>query len=210
MNVKESQKVEEPQKGKKPNRCTDSNKPTNPPKPTEVAKQKKGKEPKAQQLNSQVAHKWTIIPQDQQLPALTALVSYCHSSTILTANGYPSDTGHVDLVGDGATPILLGSPAYDPKNARLSAVALDCEMVGVGDKSISEIARISAIDYLTGEIFINTLVQPTQPVKDWRTKYSGITEEAMTEAIAQGKILSGWPEALHLVATQPAVMIHLG
>ncbi|KAF2818302.1 Exonuclease, partial [Ophiobolus disseminans] len=75
------------------------------------------------------------------------------------------------------------------------AVALDCEMVGVGEKSISGIARISAIDYLTGEILIDTLVQPTQLVKDWRTKYSGITEEAMTEAIAQGNILSGWPEA---------------
>jgi hypothetical protein len=96
-------------------------------------------------------------------------VSCCHSSTILTANGYPSDTGHDDLVGDGATPIILGGPAYDPKNAKLSSVALDCEMVGVSEKNISEIARISAIDYLTGEILIDTLVQPTQPVKDWRT-----------------------------------------
>ncbi|CAN9093009.1 unnamed protein product [Alternaria alternata] len=68
-------------------------------------------------------------------------------------------------------------------------------MVGAGDKNESEIARISAIDYLTGEILIDTLVQPTQFVKDWRTKFSGITKEAMSTAISLGKALQGWPEA---------------
>jgi DNA polymerase III epsilon subunit-like protein len=184
--TKESKNVKALKKGEESKRGRES---------MNVKESQKGKESKTQPLNTQVVHKWTIIPQDQQLPALIALMSCCHSSTILTANGYPSDTGHVDPVGEGAKSILLGGPAYDPKNAKLSAVALDCEMVGVGEKSISEIARISAIDYLTGEILIDSLVQPTQPVKDWRTKYSGITEDAMTEAIAQRKILSGWPEA---------------
>jgi DNA polymerase III epsilon subunit-like protein len=67
-------------------------------------------------------------------------------------------------------------------------------MVGVG-KGGSELARISAIDYLTGEVFIDTLVQPTRPVADWRTKYSGITKNAMTAAVDEKRVLKGWPEA---------------
>ena len=79
--------------------------------------------------------------------------------------------------------------------SKRSAVALDCEMVGIGNKNESEVARISAIDYLTGEILIDALIQPTKPVTDWRTEYSGITEEALVSAVAQGKTLMGWPEA---------------
>jgi DNA polymerase III epsilon subunit-like protein len=196
--VKESQKVEQPQKGKKPKKYTDSKKAETPleaRKLHEIAEPSKVPEPKAEIIETQVINKWTNIPQGQQLAALTNLTSCCHSRTILAANKYPSDTTQVNFTGDGVTPVLLGSPTYDAQNAKRSAVALDCEMVCVGESRVSEVARISAIDYLTGEVLIDTFVQPTQPVKDWGTRWSGITEEAMNEAIAQGKALNGWPEA---------------
>jgi len=68
-------------------------------------------------------------------------------------------------------------------------------MVGINPNNTSSLARISVIDYLTNEILIDTLVEPTQPVTDWRTKYSGITRQAMATAVLQGKVLRGSAEA---------------
>ncbi|KAI4710878.1 hypothetical protein J4E89_004468 [Alternaria sp. Ai002NY15] len=68
-------------------------------------------------------------------------------------------------------------------------------MVGIGPNNVSSLARLSVIDYLTNEILIDTLVQPTESVTDWRTKYSGITRGAMATAVSQGKVLKGLSEA---------------
>jgi DNA polymerase III epsilon subunit-like protein len=145
-----------------------------------------GKEPTEQALNTQSTHKWTAIPKDQQSVALTALLSRCHSHAILAANKF---------IQKDAMTIPLQTPTYDPMINKRSAVALDCEMIGVGDNNDSEVARISVIDYLTGEILIDTLVQPLQRVTNWRTKYSGISKKIMATAINQGKVLQGWPGA---------------
>lgn len=59
----------------------------------------------------------------------------------------------------------------------------------------SELARLSVIDYLTSEILIDTLVQPSYPVIDWRTPWSGITAQAMTAAVVSNTALKGAPEA---------------
>lgn len=139
--------------------------------------------------------KWTVIPGQQQYNALTALRLRCHPPAVLKANGYTLYTDQINLIGEDAVPAPLKASAYHWGISKRTAIALDCEMVGAGDKNESEIARISAIDYLTGEILIDTLVQPTQFVKDWRTKFSGITKEAMSTAISLGKALQGWPEA---------------
>jgi hypothetical protein len=80
-------------------------------------------------------------------------------------------------------------------NTKRSAVALDYEMVGVCNNNDSEIACISAIDYLTGKTLIDTLVQPLKRVTNWRTMYSRITKNAMAAAITQGRIHKGWPGA---------------
>ena len=145
--------------------------------------------------SAQPLHKWKFIPEYQQWNALMALRLRCHSSAILKANKYTPYTDHAKLIGGNATPIPLSAPAHHWPMSKRSAVALDCEMVGIGNKNESEVARISAIDYLTGEILIDALVQPTKPVTDWRTEYSGITEEVLVSAVAQGKTLMGWPEA---------------
>ncbi|KAL7619394.1 hypothetical protein AAE478_009933 [Parahypoxylon ruwenzoriense] len=78
--------------------------------------------------------------------------------------------------------------------ARRAAVALDCEMVGIADGR-DELAHLSAVDVLTGEILIDTLVLPIEPVVDWRTKYSGISLTKMSLARASGQALDGWPAA---------------
>ncbi|RYN41226.1 hypothetical protein AA0113_g1543 [Alternaria arborescens] len=154
-----------------------------------------GRKSEAPTRKVKATKKWTVIPGQQQYNALTALRLRCHPPAVLKANGYTLYTDQINLIGEDAVPAPLKASAYHWGISKRTAIALDCEMVGAGDKNESEIARISAIDYLTGEILIDTLVQPTQFVKDWRTKFSGITKEAMSTAISLGKALQGWPEA---------------
>ncbi|KAF2131499.1 hypothetical protein P153DRAFT_383600 [Dothidotthia symphoricarpi CBS 119687] len=151
-------------------------------------------------LASRPKEKWSTIPAPQQIAALDALISHCHTYATLSHNKYTSGPGYANTPGAQVplSLIPLPSPAHNPQAPRRGAVALDCEMVGVGvgvGKSLCEVARISAIDCLSGEILIDTLVQPTQPVTDWRTKYSGITMKAMVAGVAENRVLKGWPEA---------------
>ncbi|RYO85013.1 hypothetical protein DL766_008594 [Monosporascus sp. MC13-8B] len=77
-------------------------------------------------------------------------------------------------------------------------VVLDCEMVsvpfseGANRCEVSELGQLCAVDGLTGEILIDMLVQPTQRVSNWRTRYSGLTPAAMQSARFEGRLLYGW------------------
>jgi DNA polymerase III epsilon subunit-like protein len=90
------------------------------------------------------------------------------------------------------TPDVKSAPIHNPKTPRQRAIVLDCEMVGVGrEGSTSELARISAIDFFTGILLVDTLVEPLLDVTDWRTKWSGVTAKAMNEAVASGDAVKG-------------------
>lgn len=83
-------------------------------------------------------------------------------------------------------------------------VAMDCEMVGVGKKGTkSALARVTIVDWNCETIYDN-FVQPTEPVTDYRTFVSGVTESDLQDAvidlatcreqvltIIQGKIVVG-------------------
>lgn len=67
-------------------------------------------------------------------------------------------------------------------------------MVGV-HKGLQALVSLSAIDFLTGEVLINTLVEPSEKVVDWRTQFTGVTQSDMTRAVAAGHALKGWQTA---------------
>lgn len=55
--------------------------------------------------------------------------------------------------------------------------ALDCQMVGVGPEGLdSALARVSIVNW-DGKIVLDTYVQVSEPVTDYRTFETGITEE---------------------------------
>lgn len=61
-------------------------------------------------------------------------------------------------------------------------VALDCEMVGTGPGGrCSELARCSILDY-HGNVLYDKYVQPSQPVTDYRTPWSGIRSHHLRKA----------------------------
>lgn len=65
--------------------------------------------------------------------------------------------------------------AADGKLTRL--LALDCEMVGIGPAGREDaLARVSVVN-ARGDVVYDTFVRVRQPVTDYRTEYSGVTEE---------------------------------
>ncbi|KAJ1821142.1 3'-5' exonuclease [Coemansia sp. RSA 2599] len=101
------------------------------------------------------------------------------------AQGYLSDDD-----GDLPTDLVRAAGADDkrasgrvvrvPKEKREAVgkfLAIDCEMVGAGFKgSRSMLARVSIVNYY-GHVVLDTFVQPTEEVTDYRTWVSGIRKE---------------------------------
>lgn len=62
-------------------------------------------------------------------------------------------------------------------------VAIDCEMVGTGPGGkVSELARCSVVNYV-GDVIYDKYIKPEQPVFDYRTRWSGITQQHLKDAI---------------------------
>lgn len=98
-----------------------------------------------------------------------------------------------------------------PRRRVHSAVCLDCEMAQApgGDRILIQVVLL---DYFSGEVLINNLVAPDQPVLSYQTRYSGITAAQMTIAIEMGQALNGWrgarDEVWRFVGTDTVVVGH--
>lgn len=112
---------------------------------------------------------------------------------------YDNDLGSLsDASGDESTSTTTtaASSTYCAKSAKKSRnrqrsskskrshrniLALDCEMVGVGEYGLdSALARVTLIDW-NGRVVYDEFVKPSEPVVDYRTFVSGITEETLNE-----------------------------
>ena len=61
-------------------------------------------------------------------------------------------------------------------------VALDCEMVGVGERKLSALARCTIVSY-NGDVMYDSYINPGQRVTDYRTRWSGIRPWHLKSAI---------------------------
>ncbi|XP_030045563.1 apoptosis-enhancing nuclease isoform X2 [Microcaecilia unicolor] len=65
----------------------------------------------------------------------------------------------------------------------VKCVAIDCEMVGTGPGGkISELARCSVVSY-SSDVIYDKYIKPMRPIVDYRTRWSGITERHMRDAV---------------------------
>ncbi|ENH74857.1 RNA exonuclease 3 [Fusarium oxysporum f. sp. cubense race 1] len=142
--------------------------------------------------------------QDQnykRLPLLDMAIIYdrliikCHSSERLRKESYVLGKETRENARQAAITkqtIMASYPSsLKPKR---KAIALHCEMAGVVNGE-SEIISICAIDFFTGEVLINSLVKPHEPIIDWRTNIHGIRPATLAIAASQGQILYGWEAA---------------
>jgi len=93
------------------------------------------------------------------------------SSTTNAAGNHKDDTGRRHQ-----------QPKNAPKVDENLFVAIDCEMVGVGQQGKqSSLARVTLIDW-NGEVIMDEYVQQQEEVTDYRTFVSGITPEMLQDA----------------------------
>lgn len=63
----------------------------------------------------------------------------------------------------------------------MEAVAMDCEMVGLGPSQQSGLARCSLVD-AQGSVLYDKFIRPEGEITDYRTRVSGITPQHMERA----------------------------
>ncbi|CVL06695.1 related to RNA EXonuclease [Fusarium mangiferae] len=123
------------------------------------------------------------------------LIRKCHSSERLKREGYALGEEAPENARQAAITkqiIVATHPTFlEPKR---KAVALDCEMAGIRNGE-SEIISICVIDFFTGELLLNSLVKPHEPIIDWRTNIHGIRPATLAIAASHGQVLRGWEAA---------------
>lgn len=123
---------------------------------------------------------YTTIPSKSHAKILRDLASLCHSEKTLLRHRFTLE----------ASLGFLQNPSPNPSSPKRKAIVVDCEMAGVeGGKS--DVVSLMAIDFLTGEVLVDTLVQPSQPIIKWRSDIHGITPEKMAAARAAKLVLEG-------------------
>ncbi|KAL7923200.1 ribonuclease H-like domain-containing protein [Trichoderma austrokoningii] len=64
---------------------------------------------------------------------------------------------------------------------KAAAVVIDCEM-GTASTGETELIRVSAVDYFSGAVLLDSLVYPDVKMVHYNTRYSGITRQQMENA----------------------------
>ncbi|KAK1154664.1 interferon-stimulated 20 kDa exonuclease-like 2 [Acipenser oxyrinchus oxyrinchus] len=106
-----------------------------------------------------------------------------------TRLGGPSPTAlpsNADLLGEfenGLSPLSSSSSSSSAVAGKpYKYLAMDCEMVGTGPRGTrSELARCSIVGY-HGDVVYDKYILPTNPVTDYRSRWSGIRKQDLRNA----------------------------
>ncbi|KAF2843693.1 hypothetical protein M501DRAFT_925592 [Patellaria atrata CBS 101060] len=71
-----------------------------------------------------------------------------------------------------------------------AAVALDCEM-GTAVSGDRELIRVTLIDYFSGAVLVDNIVQPDVPMQHLNTRFSGVSWADVRKAKREGSCLNG-------------------
>lgn len=135
-------------------------------------------------------------------PSSTACASHCSSEPSTSTHSLPSSTVSVNNSGSHEKPkepvnakpttttqCPSASSSHKPTATHTSTgiptkyLAIDCEMVGTGPKgSISQLARCSLVSY-DGDVVYDKFINPSMPVTDYRTRWSGIRRSDLINAM---------------------------
>ncbi|KAL6898786.1 ribonuclease H-like domain-containing protein [Trichoderma evansii] len=74
-----------------------------------------------------------------------------------------------------------GTPTVESGGQKSVAVVIDCEM-GTASTGETELIRVSAVDYFSGAVLLDSLVYPDVKMVHYNTRYSGITRQQMETA----------------------------
>ncbi|KAJ5626944.1 hypothetical protein N7528_004371 [Penicillium herquei] len=124
------------------------------------------------------------------------LICKCHPGSRLYKHGYTvpwniksKKKQHSKGSVAGFEFITLPDASDESPQKKREAIVIDCEMVEVTDGR-REVAFMTALDFLTGEILINHYIQPRSTVINWNSRYSGVVPSAMRAAVSAGYALT--------------------
>ncbi|CAG8214502.1 unnamed protein product [Penicillium nalgiovense] len=161
---------------------------------------KASEEPNLSSPATQNANHHTVLEPLEQNLIFRYLSARCHSDTRLVSRGFTFRAGLADVSRRPSKkpPPKTGHfrqvPRFSGGLPKRRAIVLDCEMVQV-EGGRRELAFLSAIDFLTGEVLIDNYVQPKSKVVNWDSRFSGVTPGAMNKAVKKGTALFGWEGA---------------
>ncbi|KAJ5753466.1 uncharacterized protein N7511_007619 [Penicillium nucicola] len=138
-----------------------------------------------------------VLGMQEQALYLRYLLLQCHSDFRLRAQGFIVETTTEDTRKRPSIPksLFRKTPtAVLGAGQKRQAVVIDCEMVQVTG-GLREMAYITAIDFLTGDVLLDHYVKPEKNVVSWDTRYSGVTPYAMDKAVRKGQAIMGWVRA---------------
>ncbi|KAK4866019.1 hypothetical protein LT330_008759 [Penicillium expansum] len=156
--------------------------------------------PNASSPATQNANYHVVLEPLEQNLIFRYLSARCHSDTRLVTRGFTFRAGLADVSKRPSKkpPPKTGHFRQVPRSSvglpKRRAIVLDCEMVQV-EAGRRELAFLSAIDFLTGEVLIDNYVQPKSRVVNWDSRFSGVTPGAMNKAVKKGTALFGWEGA---------------
>lgn len=111
-----------------------------------------------------------------------------HSSSFLAVSGTKagiSDSPKPQVNSQSSSSSSSAGPSASSArqtSAPSKTLAIDCEMVGAGPKGhISQLARCSIVSY-DGDVVYDKFINPSMPVTDYRTRWSGIRRSDLTRA----------------------------
>lgn len=136
---------------------------------------------------------YTRLSRSDQSSIHKVLLSKCHPLHCLLTEGHRLWPDIAPAGQSDGRSTLVPTPPPSPKRrkAAAAAVVLDCEMAGTVPRNKSEAISLCAIDLLTGEVLMRTLIEPRRRVINWRTPITPITSAAMRSAAARGQALRG-------------------
>lgn len=116
-----------------------------------------------------------------QSKSLSYLAS-AHSSSMPPCGEKPKEPLKSSASSPGSSVSSTCKPITMSSGNPSKYVAIDCEMVGTGPKSLSELARCSIVSY-EGDVIYDKFIKPSARVTDYRTRWSGIRRRDLVNAM---------------------------
>lgn len=126
--------------------------------------------------------------EENDIPAADIARAYNIPLTDVKTSGLPAKAS-------AAVPTSIDDPELDKDSAKTEVgkfIAMDCEMVGVGEgeRESSALARVSVVNF-HGHCVMDCFVKPKERVTDWRTWVSGVSPKNMVNGKDCGLVWSG-------------------
>ena len=134
--------------------------------------------PKTAQMGGAQSSKIDTVPESGVSPSLALWAADNDISTDAIAEAYGLGLRKNSLLDEPSRP----NEGLAPGVKLGKYLAVDCEMVGVGENGYEDaLARVSVVDFNGRQVY-DSFVRPTERVTDWRTHVSGVSPKHMRTA----------------------------